>query len=73
MLLPNLIPLIDVTFSTPTGHYTHSADRPYFGRITSKQEGTELLLVCRQIRRYQIRVGVFILQMAPSQRTFHFE
>jgi hypothetical protein len=23
MLLPNLIPLIDVTFSTPTGDYTH--------------------------------------------------
>jgi hypothetical protein len=23
MLLPNLIPLIDVTFSTPTGHYTY--------------------------------------------------
>jgi hypothetical protein len=23
MLLPNLIPLIDVTFSTPTPHYTH--------------------------------------------------
>lgn len=21
-----------------SGHYTHSADRPYFGRITSKQE-----------------------------------
>jgi hypothetical protein len=24
MLLPNLIPLIDVTFSTPTGHFTQN-------------------------------------------------
>jgi hypothetical protein len=28
MLLPNLIPLIDVTFSTPTGHY---AQNPFAG------------------------------------------
>jgi hypothetical protein len=27
MLSPNLIPLIDVTFSTPTNHYTHLALR----------------------------------------------
>ena len=31
MLLPNLIPLIDVTFSTPTGYYVN--DAPYSAGI----------------------------------------
>jgi len=60
MLLPNLIPLIDVTFSTPTGDYTHSADRPYFGRITGHPEVIEQafqLLVCRRFIQNLIRKG----------------
>jgi hypothetical protein len=30
MLLPNLIPPIDGTFSTPTGDYTHRGDQSSF-------------------------------------------
>jgi hypothetical protein len=33
MLLPNLILLIDVTFSTPTGHYTHQPVVPEIARL----------------------------------------
>src|ERR1035438_3990106 len=35
MLLPNLIPLINVTFSTPTPDYKQLIQRPPFSRIAS--------------------------------------
>jgi hypothetical protein len=37
MLLPNLIPLIDVTFSTPTGDYAHRSCRFAVGPVASKR------------------------------------